>query len=191
MSGPVQPAGNLQPADDGGARHLVAGLALPDIELASTQGGLVNLRRRGGLSILYVYPWTGRPGLADPPGWDHIPGAHGSTPESEGFRDLHARFRRLDAEIFGISAQGTEHQRELSERLGLPFAVLSDADYRFQAALALPTFATGGVRYLRRLTLVVRDGAIRHAFYPVHPPGPHAGEVLAWLQQAAGTERGA
>jgi peroxiredoxin len=170
------------PPDDGAARHLVAGVVLPDVGLASTQGGAVNLRTRGGRCVVYVYPWTGRPGLADPPGWDDIVGAHGSTPETAGFRDLHGEFAALDVSVFGISTQSTEHQRELATRLGVPFALLSDAAFEFQRALGLPTFAAGRDRYLTRLTLVVQDGCIVRVFYPVHPPETHAREVLDWLK---------
>ena len=41
---------------------------------------------------------------------------------------------------------------------------------------------------VKRLTLVLRDGAVEHCFYPVFPPDKHAEEVLAWfgLEQARG-----
>ena len=107
------------PVDDGAARHLVAGLALPDLALASTTGGAINLRRLARGAIVYVYPWTGRPGLADPPGWDDIPGAHGSTPETGAFRDCYPSFTALGVDVFGLSAQGAAHQRELVARLGV------------------------------------------------------------------------
>lgn len=168
-------------ANDGAAAHLVAGLALPDVELASTLGGTVNLAKLTGEAVVYVYPWTGRPGLSDPAGWDDIPGAHGSTPETEGFRDRFPEFRSLGVAVYGLSTQDTEHQRELSARLGVPFALLSDPQFRVQKALSLPTFAAGGAPYLKRLTLVVRDGRIAHVFYPVDPPATHAGEVISWL----------
>jgi peroxiredoxin len=172
------------PVDDGAARHLVAGLALPDLALASTAGGTVNLRGRAGAAIVYVYPWTGRPGLADPPGWDDIPGAHGSTPEAAAFRDSYSSFTALGVDVLGLSAQDSAHQRELVARLSVPFAILSDEGFGFQAALGLPTFAAGGERYLKRLTLYVEDGHIGHVFYPVHPPETHAAAVLDWLKRA-------
>jgi peroxiredoxin len=34
---------------------------------------------------------------------------------------------------------------------------------------------------VKRLTLIIRDGAIEHVFYPVFPPDGHAAEVLGWL----------
>ena len=179
MSGAVPTS---PPTDDGGAAHLRG--MLPDIALASTLGDEVNLSKRAGAAIIYFYPWTGRPGLADPPGWDDIRGAHGSTPETEGFRDHYAGFGALGVEVLGVSTQSTAHQRELSDRLGIPFALLSDEEFRLQKALRLPTFDAGGRPYLKRLTLYVRDGRIGHVFYPVHPPETHAAEVLDWLARA-------
>lgn len=168
-------------ADDGAAAHLKRGARLPDISLPTTAGRDVNLAKIAGMAVVYFYPWTGRPGLPDPPGWDSIPGAHGSTPETEGFRDLYAGFRQVDTEVFGVSTQSTAYQRELAERLNLPFELASDAQLALQRALSLPTFTTGGVVYLKRLTLAVRDGRIVRLYYPIPLPGAHAREVCAWL----------
>jgi peroxiredoxin len=173
------PAG--APVDDGGARHLRRGRRLPDIALPSTAGRTANFAAMTGRAILFCYPWTGRPGTPNPPGWDDIPGAHGSTPEAEGFRDLHAGFRDLGAEVLGVSTQSTEYQRELVARLRLPFEMASDEGFDLQRALSLPTFTTGGVRYLKRLTLGLRDGRIERVYYPIAAPGAHAREVCAWL----------
>ena len=167
--------------DDGGARHLQRGRRIPDIELPTTAGRSLGLARLAGRAIVFCYPWTGRPGEPNPPGWDDIPGAHGSTPQSEGFRDLYDGFRQVDAEVFGLSTQASDYQREFAQRLRLPFALLSDADFLWQRALGLPTFSTGGVTYLKRLTLALKDGAIERVYYPVDPPAAHAREVCAWL----------
>jgi len=88
------------------------------------------------VSVVIIYPWTGRPGVANPPDWDVIPGAHGSTPELEGFRNWAPDFAQWEVRLFGLSGQTTEHQRELVERLWLPFPVLSDADRHFAQAHA-------------------------------------------------------
>ena len=66
-------------------------------------------------------------------------------------------------------------------RLELPFAVLSDARFALTIALRLPTFRIAGMRLLKRLTLIIRNGRIEHVFYPIFPPDRHAAEVLAWL----------
>jgi peroxiredoxin len=167
--------------DDGAARHLKRGTRMPDRDLPTTSGGSVNLARLPGLAIVYCYPWTGRPGLPNPPDWDDIPGAHGSTPEAEGFRDLYAGFQQVKADVYGLSAQSTDYQREFVQRLGLPFDLVSDEQLAVQRALALPTFTTGSVTYLKRLTLALQDGRIERVYYPVPLPGAHAREVCAWL----------
>jgi peroxiredoxin len=169
------------PDDDGAARHLVSGLAIPDTPLPSTAGRNISLASLAGRWIVFIYPWTGRPGLANPPGWDDINGAHGSTPEAEGFRDAYDAYRDAGFDVFGISGQSTADQREFAERMRLPFPLLSDEAGTLRNALSLPAFETGGVLYLRRLTLVLRDGSIERLVYPVHPPHTHACDLLAAL----------
>jgi peroxiredoxin len=169
------------PVDDGGAAHLVPGTTLPDVSLVATTRAAINLSKHAGRAVVFVYPWTGRAGLSNPPDWDAIPGAHGSTPEAEGFRDHFADFERLGVSIFGLSSQDSEHQHELAMRLHLPFAILSDAHFAFSEALALPRFVTGGVTFLKRLTLIIEGGRINRVVYPVHPPDTHARDFLAAL----------
>lgn len=60
--------------------------------------------------------------------------------------------------------------------------MLSDPELRLARALRLPTFAAGGLTLYRRITLVVEEGTIATAFYPVFPPDRNAAEVLAWLR---------
>jgi peroxiredoxin len=170
------------PQDDGAARHL-AGMRLPDMALPATSGGDVNLARLLGRTVLYIYPRTGVPGVDAPPGWDDIPGARGCTPQSCGFRDHFAELKELGvAHLFGLSTQETGYQREVAERLHLPFAILSDAKLALTRALKLPTFTTSGMTLLKRAALVVDDGVIAKVFYPVFPPDKNAAEVIAWLR---------
>ena len=179
----VLPSGLPQPVDDGAAAHLWDA-PVPPFELASTDGSQVRLDRLPGLVVVYAYPRTGVPG-EDPlvPDWDEIPGARGCTPESCGFRD---HFKDLQAagasRVFGLSTQDTDYQREVAERLRLPFPLLSDLDLEMTKALRLPTFDVAGQTLLKRFTLVILDGRIEHVFYPVFPPDSHAEEVLGWLR---------
>jgi len=171
------------PVDDGATRHL-PGRGMPDLALAATSGAPVNLSRLGGRTVVYVYPRTGQPGKSSPDGWDAIPGARGCTPQSCGFRDHHAELRTLGvAHLFGLSTQDTDYQREVAERLHLPFPVLSDHDLKLTRALDLPTFTVAGMTLIKRMALVIDDGKIAHVFYPVFPPDKNAEEVVAWLKQ--------
>jgi peroxiredoxin len=170
------------PQDDGGARHL-AGMKLPNLVLAATSGPAVNLSTLKGRTVVYIYPRTGVPGVDAPPGWDQIPGARGCTPQSCGFRDHFAELKALGvSHLFGLSRQDTAYQREAADRLHLPFAILSDADLKFTRALNLPTFTAAGMTLLKRMALVIDDGTIVKAFYPVFPPDENASVVIAWLK---------
>jgi peroxiredoxin len=172
------------PIDDGGAKHIIAGTRLPDISLPATRGADVNLARFQERAIVFVYPMTGTPGAPNPPDWDTIPGAHGSTPEAEGFRDDYAEFELLGYEVFGLSTQPHAQQREFAVRAGIPYLLLGDENFAFADALKLPCFETGGVTFLKRLTMIVKNGIIYRIVYPVHSPATHARELLQSLKAA-------
>lgn len=168
------------PEDDGGCDHL-PGMRLPLISLQSTDGRSVHLSTMPGRVVVYCYPRTGRPDAPLPTGWNEIPGARGCTPQSCAFRDHHEELRALGADVYGMSTQDTDYQREAVERLHLPFPLLSDADLAFTQALRLPTFDVDGMTLQRRVTLIVRDGVVEHVFYPVFPPDRNAADVISWL----------
>lgn len=177
------PAGLPVPVDDGAADHL-PGLELPELALPSTHGGVVDLAalaRASGTLVLYVYPRTGRPDEVLPEGWDETPGARGCTVQNIGFRDHRAQLNVLGAEVAGLSAQTTADQQEFAAREHMPYPLLSDPELRLAAALRLPTFEIGGMTLYKRLTLIVREGAIERAFYPIFPPDRDAANVVAWL----------
>lgn len=172
------------PEDDGAANHLV-GLAMPPLRLSATDGQEVNLAGLGsGRTIIYLYPLTGVPGTDLPEGWESIPGARGCTTEACDFRDHHTMLREAGAvNVYGLSSQDLNYQREVVDRLSLPFPMLSDPEFSLADTLKLPTFAAEGQERLHaRLTLVVSDGVIEHVFYPIFPPNTHAQQVLEWLQ---------
>ena len=179
------PEGLPVPEDDGAAAHLV-GAALPPLALHTSSCETVELRDLGpGRTVIYLYPMTGRPGVALPDGWDEIPGARGCSTEACDFRDHHAELVEAGAaRVFGLSSQDPGYQREAAERLRLPFPMLSDPEFDLGEALDLPTFAAPPhPRLYSRLTLIVRDGRIEHVFYPVFPPNEHAQQVLGWLRE--------
>lgn len=170
------------PVEDGAADHLPH-TSLPALALVATDGETVELDQLGpGRSVLYFYPLTARPGVDLPDGWDDIPGAQGCTTEARAFRDHHADLVAAGAEtVYGVSSQDTDYQRELIDRLKLPFSMLADPDFTIAGALELPTFTAGGKRLYSRLTLIVDGGRVEHVFYPIFPPSAHAQEVHAWL----------
>jgi len=179
----VIPDGLPVPEDDGACDHLT-GSRLPSVPLRSTADQWVDLSALPGLTIIYCYPMTGRPGIPLPDGWVQTPGAAGCTPQSCSFRDRHRDLQALGVRVFGLSAQSTADQHEAAERLALPYELLSDAQLTFAAAIGLPTFEIAGLHLLKRVTLVVRDGQVIKYFYPVFPPDRNVEETIAWLQAA-------
>ena len=172
------------PVDDGPTAHL-PGARIASVALPATDGRTVDLSRIKGQVVVYTYPRTGRPGVALLDGWDMIPGARGCTPQSCAFRDHHAELKALGvSEVFGLSTQSPDYQREAAARLHLPFAILSDENSKLTRAMNLPTFETNGMELLKRFTLIIKDGVIEHVFYPVFPPDRNAGDVIAWLREA-------
>jgi peroxiredoxin len=172
-----------KPIDDGACRHL-PGKHLPPVILPSTAGRMVNMGAlTAARTVIFCYPMTGVPGKALPEGWDLIPGARGCTPQACGFRDHYRQFRELGADVFGLSTQTTEYQKEMAERLHLPFEVLSDSEFKLCNALTLPTFVVDSMRLIKRLTLVVEHDLINAVFYPVFPPNEDAEQVINWLKR--------
>jgi len=171
------------PVDDGATSHL-AGAAIAGVALPATDGTIVSLAALKGRIVVFAYPRTGEPGKASlVDDWDMIPGARGCTPQTCSFRDLFADLKAAGAQgVFGLSSQSTAYQREMVERLHVPFAVLSDEKLALTRAMRLPTMDVAGQTLIKRFALVIDDGRITKVFYPVFPPDRNAGDVLAWLR---------
>ncbi len=169
------------PEDDGAVRHLT-GIPMPSVVLPATDGTAINLASLSGLTAIYIYPRTGKPGVKNPPGWDLMPGARGCTVQACYFRDHFQELKSLGlASLFGLSTQDSAWQREAVERLHLPFPLLSDQHLRLAHAMRLPTFQADGQTLLKRLTLLLKDGFVEQVLYPVFPPDRSAADVAAWL----------
>lgn len=185
------------PLDDGACLHLRYA-ALPELPMRSTSGADVMLTEEcSSPSVFFFYPRTGVPGQTPGLGfrgeeWDSIPGARGCTPQSCGFRDLHAEFRAFGVEVFGVSTNSPEHQREFRERNHVPFHFLSDEKLELTRALKLPTFEfpveSGGPNtLLQRMAWYIEPDLagvprIVKVWYPVFPPDQNAANVLGWLR---------
>jgi peroxiredoxin len=161
-------------------KHLV-GRKMPNIDLEATSGSPVNPAKIPGPAVIFCYPFTGRPGYSDPPNWDHIPGAHGSTPQALAYSNAYGNFRRLGVKLFGLSLLDTEWQRDFVARNNLTFRLLSDSGRSFSGRMGLPLFETGGALYLQRLTFILHDGIITALRYPVPEPEHDAAVVLEML----------
>ncbi|HBQ37326.1 MAG TPA: peroxiredoxin [Rhodobacteraceae bacterium] len=176
-----------KPPEDRRAEH-ITGTALPPVCLTSTDGVEINLADLRGTSVIYAYPLMSRPDVAPPEGWENIPGAKGCTPQSCAYRDHYQDLKTAGADnIFGLSVQDTDYQREAVARLHLPFPLLSDSDYMLTRVISLPTTQVEGRYLLNRLTMLLEDNEIVKIHYPVYPPDQDAENVLNWLQNKKDT----
>lgn len=168
------------PQDDGAADHL-DGVKLNQVSLKATNGELIDLSSIKGTTVVFIYPMTGVPGVALPDGWDDIPGARGCTPQACSYRDNYPKLKAHLDNLFGLSVQSSAYQRELKNRVDLPYEILSDEKFEFTDSLKLPTFEANSLKLLKRLTLIIKDGVIAKYHYPVFPSNKDVDWVLAQL----------
>lgn len=155
---------------------------IKQVKLKSTDDKLVELSEIKGLTIIYIYPMTGQPDKPLPDNWDNIPGARGCTPQSCSFRDNFSQLKKLNVDnIFGLSTQNNQYQKEMVKRLSLPYQVLSDEKLEFANQLKLPIFQVKDLKLLKRITLILSDNKILKYFYPVFPPDENVNEVIKFL----------
>lgn len=154
-------------------------MRLPDVTLPATDGTTVNPGLLRGRAMIFVYPYTGKPGVPDPPGWDHIFGAHGSTPQAQAYSRLYPEFRKHQVKVFGLSNQSTDWQREFVSRNTLAFPLLSDSEGRFAGAVPLATFKAGESDYYLRRSFLIDNGQVLLDRATVHPPESDAEIMLA------------
>ena len=95
--------------------------------------------------------------------------------------DHHSELSALGADVFGLSVQDTEYQREMVERLHLPFLVLSDANFKFCELMRLPTFEVSGMRLLKRVTMIAENNSVVGVHYPIFPSDSDAKWVIDQL----------
>src|SRR2546429_356990 len=78
---------------------------------------------------LFVDVLTARPDTELPEVRDRTPGPRGCPREACDFRDHHDELVEAGAsQVFGVSSQDSDSQREVFDRLHLPFAMLSDSE---------------------------------------------------------------
>ncbi|KAI1145986.1 thioredoxin-like protein [Nemania diffusa] len=172
-----------RPVDDGLASHLLGSSIPVDLTLVSTQQLPVKLSELPGLTILFCYPRTGAPGEAVKEEWNKTPGARGCTAEAGSYRDNFVSLKELGVDtVYGLSVQDTAYQKEVKDRLGLPYDILSDNELEFIKSMKMPVFEWEGALLAKRCTLAIKDGKVVHVWYPVFPPDENPSQVVAWLK---------
>ncbi len=153
-------------------RPSAVGLKVPDFTAEST-GGPIRLSEFAGRPVvLYFYPKDNTPGC---------------TTESAGFAARHADFAAHDAVIFGVSRDSLKSHQGFRDKLGLPFALISDPDETLCAlfdVIGLKKMYGKEVRGVIRSTFLIdREGRLAHEWRGVKVPG-HVDAVLEQVEKS-------
>jgi peroxiredoxin Q/BCP len=120
--------------------------------------------------VLYFYPKDNTPGC---------------TTEGAQFRDLHPRFVKAGAAVYGVSRDSLKSHENFKAKMGFPFELLSDESEKICdqfGVLKMKNMYGRKVRGIERSTFVIgRDRVIRREWRGVKVPG-HAQEVLDFVE---------
>lgn len=94
------------------AKELQVGDPAPSVELLTSESEKFNLmERKGKWTVLYFYPKADTPGC---------------TKQACAFRDNVEKIRKLDAEVYGVSADDVNDLKKFKEKHKLNFPLLAD-----------------------------------------------------------------
>ena len=138
-----------------------------DFSCESTGDRRVRLKDfRGKNIVLYFYPKDSTPGC---------------TTEGQDFRDLHARFKRQNTVIFGISRDSIASHEKFKAKQSFPFDLLSDPDEKIcQEFDVIQEKMLYGRKFMgveRSTFLIDADGKLRQEWRKLKVKG-HAADVL-------------
>lgn len=150
---------------------ILTGLAVPDFSAPATGGSTFRLSAALGKSVvLYFYPRDNTPGCTD---------------EGRQFNELHAKFRKLDCEIVGISRDSLRSHENFKSKLGFSFELLSDENEHvcnMFGVMKMKNMYGKKVRGIERSTFAIdANGIMRREWRGVKVPG-HAREVLEFVE---------
>ncbi len=147
---------------------LMVGEPAPEFELSDQDGQLHSLEDyRDRWVVLYFYPKNETPGC---------------TTQACEFRDNIFAYRRLNAQILGVSLDDVESHKSFAENHELPFPLLADADGDAADAYGVKT-RMFGMTVARRQTFIIDPEGMLAMHYEQVDPDTHSAEVLADLER--------
>ncbi len=142
------------------------GSPAPEFELPDQDGQLHALEDyRDQWVVLYFYPKDETPGC---------------TTEACEFRDNIFAFRKLNAQILGVSLDDVESHKAFAENHGLPFPLLADTDGDAADAYGVKT-RMFGMKVAKRQTFIIDPEGVVVKHYRKVKPETHSEQVLADL----------
>jgi peroxiredoxin len=158
-------------------RQVLVGQPIPSLVLTGYQGQLFDLAEYVATpTAVYVYP--GAP--SSPDGGEAS--AALDAAQHRGYTMFWNTFFTMKLQRLGVSSPPWQELCASYETDHVRHMLWSDPDFLLAERLGLPTFETDGVRWYRRLTMVILEGRIAKVFYPVRPPATDAEKVFDWVQ---------
>jgi peroxiredoxin Q/BCP len=146
------------------------GKKVPDFAAESTGGRFSLAALDGRALVLYFYPKDNTPGC---------------TTEGQDFAASYAKFKKVGAEVVGVSRDNLKSHEGFKRKMGIPFELISDPDEKLCTlfgVIKMKNMYGKQVRGIERSTFLI-DGAgrLRREWRGVKVPG-HVDDVLAAVQ---------
>jgi len=155
------------------SEQFAIGDAVPEFELSDQNGQLHSLEDyRDQWVVLYFYPKDETPGC---------------TTEACEFRDNIFEFRKINAQILGVSLDDVESHQKFAEHHDLPFPLLADMEGKVSDAYGVKTRMFGMKMAKRQTFLISPDGTLAKHYEKVNV-NKHSTQVLADLKELGATE---
>ncbi|MBI3898044.1 MAG: peroxiredoxin [Gammaproteobacteria bacterium] len=145
---------------------------LPDVEVATTNGGRLQLSSLKGKNVvLYFYPKDDTPGC---------------TTEGCDIRDRYTDFQNLETVVLGVSRDDLDSHERFKAKFGFPFELVTDPEEKLCQLLGvIQEKQNYGRTYMGidRSTFVFdKEGKLRKEWRGVKVPG-HAEELLEEIRK--------
>jgi peroxiredoxin Q/BCP len=153
------------------ARKAQLDKVIPDLKVAATGGNSFKLSDlRGKNVVLYFYPKDNTPGC---------------TTEGQDFAAQHAKFKRRNAVVLGVSRDSLASHEKFREKFKFPFDLISDADEKlcqtFDVIKEKNMYGKKVMGIERSTFIIDAEGVLRKEFRKVKVTN-HVDEVLDALK---------
>lgn len=146
----------------------------PDFTLPDQDGVLHTLSGyKGTWVLIYFYPKDDTPGC---------------TKEACQLRDTFPNFEKLNAKVFGVSADTVQSHKKFAEKYKLPFTLLADPEKKMLEAYGVwqeKKFMGRTYMGIVRASFLIDPNGVVVKVYPKVLPEKHAAEVLVDLKTFA------
>ena len=140
----------------------------PDFSLQSTTGEKFLLSQFLGVKnvVIFFYPMDESPVCSR---------------EAEAFKEKYEAFKKLGAEVIGISSQSSESHKAFANHHNLPYILLSDAEGAVRKLYGVSS--TLGVVPGRVTFVIDKEGVIKYLYSSQLQTARHAEEAVRALQK--------